>query len=73
MSIKDAGQFEIQITLSDDGTIPKFDSIVSFMVGIEYTPLDPLEKYDLLGLIEFEKLLKDQPGEQSGDTAKSSE
>jgi hypothetical protein len=55
LSIEDVGQHKIEITLSDDGPIPKFDSKISFMLGIEFTPMDPLEKQELLELIEFEK------------------
>ena len=55
LSIEDAGQHEIEITLKDNGPSPKFDNKVLFMVGIEYISMDPLEKQELLDQIDFEK------------------
>jgi hypothetical protein len=44
LSLEDAGEHEIEITLNDDGPMPKFDNKVSFKVAIEYHSMDPLEK-----------------------------
>jgi hypothetical protein len=40
LTIDDAGNHEIKITLSDDGPSPKFDNVVAFSLEIKYVPMD---------------------------------